>query len=74
MNPFEVAEYLFGPMRSSTEEENELIREMLRRNSKPIGVNIFETVDEDENLDSVDVSSDNNNDSVEEDNDPKLDS
>ena len=30
-------------MRSSTKEENDLIREMLRRNSKPIGVNIFET-------------------------------
>ena len=43
MNIFDAAKYLFGPMRSSTEEENELIREMFRRNSKPIGVNIFET-------------------------------
>ena len=51
MNVFEIAEYLFGPMRSSTEEENKLIRDMMRRNSKPFGVNLFE-MDEVEMVDS----------------------
>ena len=45
MNIFDVAEYLFGPMRSSTEEENELIRDMMNRTSRPIGVNVFEMDD-----------------------------
>ena len=46
MNVFEVAEYLFGPMRSSTDEENKLIRDMMNRNSKPFGVNVFDTSNE----------------------------
>ena len=42
MNIFDVAEYLFGPLRSSTEEENELIRDTMNRTSKLFGVNVFE--------------------------------
>ena len=42
MNIFDVAEYLFGPLRSGTEEENELIRDTMNRTSKFFGVNVFE--------------------------------
>ena len=51
MNIFDVAEYLFGPLRSGTEEENELIRDTMNRTSKLFGVNVFE-MDEVEMVDS----------------------
>lgn len=46
LNIFEIAEELFGPMRSSTDEELELERRMIERNSKPVGVNVFDLFDE----------------------------
>ena len=45
LNVFEIAEELFGPMRSSTDEELELEREMIERNSKPVGINTFDLFD-----------------------------
>ena len=57
MNVFEIAEYLFGPMRSSTDKENKLIRDMMDRDSKPIGVNVFE-MDEVEMVDSMEKKND----------------
>ena len=53
MNIFEVAEYLFGPMRSSTDRELELEREMLERGSKLVGMNVFDLF-EDESDDEQD--------------------
>ena len=40
MNIWEIAEYLFGPMRTSTDEELELERQMMQRlskNAEPFG-------------------------------------
>ena len=48
MNVFEIAEYLFGPMRSSTNEENKLVRDIMDRTSEPVGVNIFDMYENDE--------------------------
>ena len=47
MNVFDISEILFGPMRSSTDEEIELHRRMMKRNSKPYGKNLLDdgTVD-----------------------------
>ena len=45
MNIWEIAEYLFGPMRTSTDEELELERQMMKRlteNAKSFGKNIFD--------------------------------
>ena len=45
MNVWEIAEYLFGPMRTSTDEELELERQMMQRlteNAEPFGKNIFD--------------------------------
>ena len=44
MNVFEAVEYMFGPMRSSTDEENKLKREILCKNSRPIGYNVFDDI------------------------------
>lgn len=42
MNVFDISEILFGPMRSSTDEEIELHRRMMKRNSKPYGKNLLD--------------------------------
>ena len=42
INIVDIAEELFGPMRSSTKHENELISDLLMGDSDPIGLNVFE--------------------------------
>ena len=52
MDILAVAEYLFGPMRSSTDEEIELYKKMIERNSKPIGINVFDMIEQGKLVDS----------------------
>ena len=54
MNVFDISEILFGPMRSSTGEEIELHRRMMKRNSKPYGKNLLD----DEVVDTKEVDED----------------
>ena len=53
LNVFEIAEELFGPMRSSTDEELELERRMIERNSKSVGINIFDKEFPDDDQDKL---------------------
>lgn len=55
MNIFEIAEYLFGPMRSSTEEEIKLEHEMIMRDSKPVGINVFDMIEQGKLVDGKEI-------------------